>query len=72
MRHTEVLRVISSGIAVAGLADQVAKQVIALRRLWGEFNGVPENIGGLVAQLELQPVLADMRDFIFRVAGSLQ
>lgn len=57
----EVLGVVSSGIAVVGLAGQVAKQAIALKQLWDEVKGVPEGIQALVAQLELlNPVLADM------------
>lgn len=57
----EVLGVVSSGIAVVGLAGQVAKQAIALKQLWDEVKGVPEGIRALVTQLELlYPVLADM------------
>lgn len=48
---TEVLGVVSSVIAVTGLAGQLAKHTLSLKQLWGDAQDAPQSVSALNDQL---------------------
>lgn len=53
--------IVSGGIAMAGLAGNLAKSTIALKALWDRFQHVPESIQSLLDHLEvIYPLIAEM------------
>lgn len=57
----EVLGVVSSIIAIVGVAGKLGTSTFKLKRLWGEVQDVPTSIQQCIEQLEiLAPVIQEM------------